>query len=48
MKVDGNFDEKMTCGFTSDMRGLVNCTGALKNFKICTLIHICPKYITLS
>ena len=37
LKIDANFDGKMTCGFINDMRNLVNFTGGLRNLKICTL-----------
>ena len=35
LKVDANFEEKLTCGIINDMRNLVNFTGAFKNLKIC-------------
>ena len=37
LKIDVSFEEKMTCGFISDIRHLVSFTEALKNLKICTL-----------
>ena len=37
LKIDANFDGKMTCGFINNMGNLVNFTGALKSLKICTL-----------
>ena len=37
LKVDANFDGKVTCVFINDMRNSVNFTGALKNLTFCTL-----------
>ena len=37
LKIDANFEGKMTCGFINDMKNLVNFTRALKNLKTCTL-----------
>ena len=38
LKIDSNFEGKMSCGFINYMRNLVvNFTRALKNFKICIL-----------
>ena len=34
LKVDGNLEGKMTCGFINDTRNLVNFTRALKNLKV--------------
>ena len=33
LKIDANFEGKMTYAFINDMRNLVNFTGALKIFK---------------
>ena len=37
MKIDANFEGKMTSGFITDMRNLMNFNRALRNFKVCPL-----------
>ena len=37
LKNDAKFEEELTCALKNDMGNLVNFTGTLKNFKICTL-----------
>ena len=37
MKIDANFEGKMTTGFITDMRNLMNFNRALRNFKVCPL-----------
>ena len=34
LKINSNFEEKMTSVFINDMRNLVNFIGALKSFKV--------------
>ena len=37
LKINANFEVKMTCGFINDTTNSVNFPSALKNLKICTL-----------
>ena len=37
LKIDANFERKLTCSFINGMRNLVNFIRALKNFNICAL-----------
>ena len=49
LKINVNFEVKMTCGFINGMRNLMNFNGALKNCTICTFRYFfCLRHITLS
>ena len=37
MKIDANFEGKMTSVFITDMRNLMNFNRALRNLKVCSL-----------